>query len=509
MSDPQTIKINGKPARTTWGLEILNIKPYSPLASVRHEYQANLPVKSNVKPQKITLAGHIKQADQNLIQQAIESLASEIGQNGQGVFRKACLEIYPLQADGSTGDPAVYEVISDGTFDIRSAGKGKRAKSGVVYVTIGFEVLAYINPDGIVSRTTPISTAAANIYFEDSDCLQGARNITALWDNVGSGFGLQAKITTLAIGDRFIHYAGDYTGTDSGTHAWCLGAYGNPALGFLLAGNNTLKFQTYYSLPILESHEFTMMIKFKWTGAADGSYKILFADDNTPENLVIYVISTSQNAYFQINGSTIAVHSDVAFSSTDWNTIVVRHKTGEKSIWLHVPGQDVVSTTSGNVSAYTDSPSYFYIGTDKANGYRCDCHISEVIIWKYPLSDAAIAVAAESSIPIRANPRYELNKRITFYLDFLDGFNALCNEHASISCSISVKEGDVFIYQTDGRRATHYSVTGGISNVIANLGAPVTGVPTWPLIEVYNNIRIESLVSTADFTISYNPRRRA
>lgn len=520
MSYQTSIKINGKDARSVFGLEVLKINPFSPLSAIRNNYINRSYFGSIINPEKITLEGYIDKggSGSKALHQAIETLAGEIGFYNTG-FKRTFLEIIYFTS-GSADSSIIFEVVYNGQFDIEHYGPGGRAMADMANIKIGLDILSAISPDGVTTRTLSITDGIGsrrNYYFEDSNCLQGANKVITNIEYTGSVTGAYADITALAMSDQFMQYPNSfYQGTQAGTSVWALGQYGNPAQNFALAGSNTLKFHRRFALPVEGSYEFTLAIRFKWNGAGAGSTpkKLFELDNSSGTKLSVWIITgiSSHSINFKVNSSTLNFTTG-DFSSAGWNTIVVRYKdndTDGMAAWVYTGGDVDTDEQGDDGDVDVSDATYFYIGTNKSGTERSDCQISEVAIWKYPLSDDACVAVCNGSMPIRHDRNYEINRRLTFYLDFLIGFDALCNRHFSINTSEEIgTTGDYYIFDSERKRADMLTVASGLESDLIHISTALgdDDVPKWPAIERYNNFLLQPL-NDVDITFAYNPLRR-
>jgi hypothetical protein len=285
-----------------------------------------------------------------------------------------------------------------------------------------------------------------------------------------------------------------------------------------------MKFDMSETLPIMNSMDHTLMLKFKCSGDVNASDKTLFQVDtggvvryrialNTADDIISFIFGTSART----------IPAAAPFSTTDWNVVVVKadSTTNPESfkMFLKVPGQNVQSTSSGSSGSSITSNTYVYIGTNPDGDDRCDCTIGEIAIWKYPISDSAASEVCSRAMPIKENTNFELNRRLTYYQDwnYMSG-NAISNLmnpytwlQFDLDETVLGSDGDMAFLDVDRRRMIKVAQDGTTTNILSKLES-WDRLDMWPIVEKYNHWRIYGYVGAfegeTNFTISYNAKRR-
>jgi hypothetical protein len=502
---------------------VLEIDPYSPLSDVRHNYQGRYYMGSDISPEKISIKGYIKTTSNEDMHESLESLAGAVGYYG-GEYRESALQIVYAQADQSAGESAILRVRCT-KIKTKQIGDRNRSYHTAIEVDIDFDVIGYINPDGLTIKSySGITYDGYCIYWQDTDSMQGADNLKFSWKLVSAGSFAGYYFLTIALAVRpGFELASD--AVETGTRSMVLGQFGNPAMNFASGGDNTYKDGTWATLPIARSQEHTTLLKFKWSGDAGADTKTLL-EASTGDKYQIFINTNTQQASFKYGSNTVSISSATQFSSTDWNVIAVRCQSGAsgQKIWLKIPGQDIqTASASAQGSQYTSNPA-FYLGTNPDGDERCDCAISEAVIWKHPLSDDAVEEALSREMPIKVNTNFGLNRRITYYQDYSHILNdtvyylqnpftwlQLDSDYATAGANWN--DGDIVTLDADKRKMTQMSSSGAVTNLLQYIES-WERFEVWPIIERYNKLYFYGIAGLGlgdpetDFSISYNAKRR-
>lgn len=518
MAQPQvgTVLFNGIDVTDQYGVRILSISPFNVMSGARHAFQGMNYIGSTKQPDNIRLAGQIWGADNETIMQNLEKFCGIFGADAMGSHTEIAITIYFHDSDAAQNDSCILKAVYAGDMEYSLQNRAGRASAAYGNISVSFKVTGYISPDGIVSRSAGddgVSTDYKNFAWEDANCRQGASNVVAAIKRTAGTAAVYPYLYFLAVGNRFVKQA--TAGTKTGTiSTWGMGSHGNPAPFFPYTSPPTLKWWMTNLFPIAQSYPFTFMIKFK-AGSGSHSTNILMCDHNVTNKIQVdYSSSSPYRARFAMNSKQIYVTLPAKFSSSDWNTIVVRYKDSASSgmkIWAKVAGQDIVTeqgADDGLPQVGYDSSDYFFIGSHNTGSYGADAYIDQVCIWKYSLSDDEITAILNSNIPIPDNPSRGINRNITFYTDFSDGFYGWSNETLTVATTagsviVPALQNNDEVQVFDAHNHKAFRIWAG--TVTDAMDALVTG--QWPVVGRYNNVTF-GLFGRRDLFMYYMPKRR-
>jgi len=513
MSYPADIKINGVDVLNDYGYYVTAVDGIGPIQSVKRDFGfspgslAPSRQPETIQPRKLTIKGIINQNSNENLDHYIEAIGALVGWYNDR-YREATITINHFQADGSlsgSGDGMTCLVVVE-SMDVKPIGPAFTASAA--HVTVTFRVIQTINHCGGVSNEDTISLGA--VYWEDTSALHGAINLVSKIEAT-SGTISSPSIYCCAISEEFTDVFG--TATETGTHPVEEGALGTPALSFTAGGSNTLKFPTFANLPVAGTEEITIFIKFKRNfTVGDGNYHVLLGDSNGTGGLWIGVMNNGTSDLLFTNGTENVSVSGSMVRADFWNYLVCRQSANKIDITLKTLFGGELSDETASPSAFPSPGSYFWVGTASGGSYRSACIIDEVAIWKHPLSDDAVTALLDRDdcvdrFMIRDYFTQDLNKRLTFLLDFTKGFQAIANRGAWIGNTASISTNHQLIVDSDRRTIKDLNMTDlALTNRMSTLYPyPDYGVQ-FPVVERYNKWQVTA--AAMKLHTAYMPLRR-
>ncbi len=502
MSYSADIRISGVDVLNEHGMYTDDIQGFGPIQPVKRDFGFSPGALKGTRspetfnPRKVTISGTI--APSSYLDMHIEQIGELVGWYGDR-YKETTLSI--SQRD------IVYVVVIE-SFDVQYI-KPVFIQPACKF-KMSFRVIGTLRDTSgvMVDRAWNITSTYRYVYYEDSYARHGMTNTVHRIEATGSGFIIMPVILCYATSDEFTDIWG--TPITTGTHPVVDGSFGTPAINFAAAGNNTLKYQVIYGLPITGISAVSIAIKFlRNFSIGDGNTHILLGDDYGLSRTFLGFLNNANSDITFGNGSRSVSVSAAATHKDLWNTVVVTCDTGQMKIRLSVQGQDDLTDSINVPGTFPDPGSYFWIGTASAGNYRSDCKIDEVTIWKHPLTDEGSIAAGRAILPMRQMFEQGLKLRMTFYQNFSNGFQAVANRGNWLSCNIPISNAQLII-DSERRTMKHLNLSNyAITDYIGYLGSYPSYGSEFPVLERYNKYYIfPGTSSSRRLIISGMPIRR-
>jgi hypothetical protein len=417
-----SILINGVDIQTTYGANVTSIEGDSPLAL-------------SGKDNKLTLGGNVIATSNDTLHTALENIAELIGWTNDKV-KTTSVQIFRINASTALTTNSGLYMVEVESFRVTPIEPVQIQRACNFQIT--FNIIDVLNGAGFTTQSLALvasTTLYCSTYFEDANCQNGASQLKINLVSNGTPTSNNTCVYSMADQEDIIEginaTLSAATGLSITNNGWC----GNPAIRFPLAAGLSLTYPSAYALPVYNTNNFTIAMRFKPIAsiASTGSYKGLFCVTSGVMGITIAAgsVGTPNNTIrCQVGGGTVDLDASAAVSSA-WNTIILTSTGTTLSAMLKTPnGITTGSTTSGVCG---DVGANLAIGSTTANVNRSDCVFGEVAIWKMPLSTVAATAYCNAVVPLSKLGTYDLNRNLTFYLDFAGGsLKGKCNRMSGI-----------------------------------------------------------------------------
>jgi hypothetical protein len=492
------ILINGVDIQTTYGANVTSIEGDSPLAL-------------SGKDNKLTLGGNVIATSNDTLHTALENIAELIGWTNDKV-KTTSVQIFRINASSALTTNSGLYMVEVESFRVTPIDPVQIQLACNFQIT--FNIIDVLHGAGVTTQSLSLAvstTGYSSTYFEDANCQHGSSQLKI--NLLLSGNPTTTSIQSMADHEDIIEgitggpYLSASTGLSITNNGWC----GNPAIRFPIAAGLSLSYASAWALPVYNTNNFSIALRFKPIAniLAGSGHKCLFGTTATTNTPYISIASSTRTIRCQLGGATVDLDAQYAVSSA-WNVIILTSTGTTLSATLKTPSG--ITTGSATSSVSGDPGAYLFLGTASANINRSDCIIGEVAIWKSPLSAAAATVYCNAVVPLSKLGTYDLNRNLTFYLDFASGsLRAKCNRYSGFSRSLPAWDWHIDCEKQTVIYPVVSSVTGLLVHPQPSDLANCSGLFgfRFPSVNRFNRFVIAmAAAGSGTLNLSYLPRKR-
>lgn len=504
------VYINGVDIRATYSADVYEM-PESPSPSMRvrvnREYGL-LPrprrVTQEFDGKTLTLRFFVTSTTHDGVVANMNGIAALCGVHGNSV-KPVSVKIFNSDINGADSTFVSYVCILE-SFDIEPEQPIHIAK--MQFGTLRFSIID-IQSTAVTTQTATLAAAAGlstNYYFTDTNCVQGSTPLKIeMTPTVQSLF----TVIQLAAENELIYSPNGFT--KNGNVIVSDGQYGYPSARFEASGAS-LAYTANYTLALGGNNYGTIVCRFKRNYATnDSATKYLFQAANVPLSLHLAATTQLITLTFPLSSGTSTVTLDGStISNSAWNTIVVEMNGAAISLYLTVGSTTTSAGNGGGNPLANGTPGgLLYIGNSAAGTSPCKSYISEFAIYSHNLTAAQIAGLQSFTTPIADNYQSDLNRNLTFLLDFSKGFDYRCNRGNQISSASVITSSQRIVFDSMKQSLRLYTIASGASNEVSGDINLARGFGSMFTAKINNKFMLGCGSSgTTAYRLTYEPRAR-
>ncbi len=505
------IYINGTDIRATYNADVFEM-PDAPTPAMRTRVNREYGlfprpkrVTQEFDGKTLTLRFFVTGATQDAVVANLVSISNLCGVRGGG-NAPVSVKIFNSGTAGVDSTSVTYVCILE-SFDVEP--ESPIHVSTVAYGTLRFAIID-IQSTAVTTQSAALAAASglsSNYYFTDTNCTQGSTPIKIeMTPTVQSTF----NVTQLAAENELIYSPQGFT--KNGNVIVSDGQYGFPSARFEASGAS-LQYSANYTLALGANMYGTIVVRFKRNYATnDASTKYLFQCSTTPLSLHLAATTQLITLTFPLSGggtSTVTLDGST-ISNSAWNTIIVHLNGTAVALYLTVGVTTTSAGNSGANQAANGTPGgSLYIGNSAAGTSPCKSYISEFAIYTHNLTAGQLTALQTFTTPIADNYQNDLNRNLTFLLDFSKGFSYRCNRGNHIESANAVTSTEKIVFDSFKQTLRLYTTTSGASNEISGDIVLSRGYGSMFTANLYNKFMFGvGSTGTTTYRLTYEARGR-
>lgn len=446
------LKINGIDWSIANGIKVKSIDGLTPLAPLRLE-RSRGKLQQSIENRRITI-NLIAEGNATVtsLHSRIDTFAGQVG--AQGRTRR---EISIEYLDGASVIRLLNVIVED--FDVEYI--EPQALQIIALIQMRCLVVSSSNPAGRTVVNTSINGSSIGIqhaYIGDATNYQsGSRFVLKMTPSVSGNLGVYSLATES-------DYYSPHTASTFGNVGVVDGQYGYPAMSTAASGAY-LRYTMPFALPIYGSNYACAVVRFKRNYDMSHATAKYLIDEGS--QFRVSIDATTQTIRFVCNGTALTL-SGANVSNLYFNTVIACVAGSNAYLYLYTPGVGTTSTSATGISTFSTTNLYLYVGNSSAGTNPSQSYISEVGIYKHDLSVDAMTTLLTAVHPIRDLRKYDLNRNLTFLLDFSNGFTASANRPSGLAILNQITSSETLVLDFDRLLAHKTNKTSGTRTDISN-----------------------------------------
>jgi len=491
-----SIRINGRDARATYGLEILS-NPIHDMPDMEGEDFAaigrdgSIPGAYQHKKRDLKLSGYISQASHSALLTALDALKSAMGAEYHGA-RTFRIEFTNLSDRYYMARLTTLRVMLVGPHYIATAAQVELTLS--VDQPLGvYDTLTLANVTG-----SPFSSPFSMAYTHSGTAISRPR-ITV--ENVGAGNITSLEILNTACESRTRTVTATATGSITrNTGRW---TDQNGAAQYLTALAPTLKFTTKGNF---NPAAFTILGFFRrLTG---GGITAAYMFSTTSGTIQLYYDVTNSKWVFSVNGTAIEIADSASgFTTNEWWMVAASYSGGATNLSLYdIDGATLWIAAPGSVS-YSGIPTEIFIGTDATPANAGNKQLDDIRLFNYVLNGMGANPATNSELEsyYLATGPLPMSRGCTLYLPFDYKLDGIACENTSLIITDTMAQYE--LYEIDCERMQVYALAAGLAASPSTIMNLVSGVFPF-LVPGTNGIQVIHNGSASALNLAIEEKRR-